>query len=739
MSGKRIAAGYHGTGSEHQQSGPALMSADLSSSSVLEELQSLVRALHDRVLSTARTDDPETESLFRQIETIIARGQSVTTSDELYHSLVDRLPIHVTRIDLDGKITFANETFCRLVGKPVEELIGLTDYDFSPAELARKYQDDNRQVAESGQALHAIEENRLDGRLSYYEVWKLPVYHPTGQVIEIQAVFWDVTEREVNRAALAVERDLLRTLMDSLPDLIYVKDANGRYITVNRSLQKLWGNPSLQSIVGRKVFDFVRSDLAGIYDQADQDVLRHDRAVIDSEEEVVTATGERRIYSTTKVPLHDQQGNVTGLVGIDRDITRRKRAEEELRQARQMADAANRAKSDFLANMSHEIRTPLNAVIGITDLLLEGDLGKVHRDYLEIIRDSGEALMVVINDILDFSKIEAGHLELESNGFNLPEVVRNATRALVLRAHGKAIELAYEIDDLVPKMVEGDAVRLRQVLTNLIGNAIKFTQEGSVTVSVRCLASSPSHADVLFEVSDTGIGIPDDKLDHIFKAFAQADASTTRRFGGTGLGLAICTRLVHAMGGQLQVRSQVGKGSEFHFRLRLAKNECPDLEPPKQSPGPDANIETNAETTIHTKRQLRILLAEDSKMNQVLAIGILQREGHIVCVANDGQEAIAAFQAQPFDLILMDVQMPEVDGLQATAAIREIEAATGTHTPILAMTAHALTGDRERCLATGMDGYLSKPVRLKELVRAIETLKPPQVTTGSALAPVRLS
>jgi len=716
------------------------MSSELSSTSVLDELQTLVRALHDRVRSRADTQDPEAESLFQQIDATISHGRSVITSDELYHSLVDRLPIHVTRVDLDGRITFANETFCHLVGKPAEALIGLTDFDFSPAELAQKYQEDNRQVAASGTALHAIEENRLDGGLSYYEVWKLPVYNPSGQVVEIQAVFWDVTEREVNRAALAVERDLLRTLMDSLPDLIYVKDADGRYITVNRSLQKLWGNPSLESIVGRRVFDFVRADLAGIYDQADQDVLRRDHAVIDSEEEVVTASGERRIYSTTKMPLHDQQGNVTGLVGIDRDITRRKRAEEELRQARQMADAANRAKSDFLANMSHEIRTPLNAVIGITDLLLEGDLGQTHRDYLEIIRDSGETLMVVINDILDFSKIEAGHLELESQAFNLPEVIRNATRALVLRAHGKAIDLACKIDDHVPDMVVGDSVRLRQVVTNLIGNAIKFTPQGSVTVSVRCLSDSPSDTDVQFEVCDTGIGIPADKLDHIFKAFAQADASTTRRFGGTGLGLAICTRLVQAMGGQLQVRSHVGTGSEFHFSLRLPKAKAVAIEASTPVPAlTEGEESTPGELDVQPKRSLRILLAEDSKMNQVLAIGILQREGHVVTVANDGQEAIEAFQSHPFDLILMDVQMPEVDGLQATTAIRELEASSGDHIPILAMTAHALTGDRERCLATGMDGYLSKPIRLKDLVRTIEALEVRNEQASLRRVPIRSS
>ena len=694
----------------------------------LEELQRLVRELRERCEPMLQDDHGphSTQSLFDRIDQTIESARDCvppTNSDELYHSLVDRLPIHVTRIDLEGRITFANQTFSDLLGKPVEELLGRTDFDLSPPELAEKYQEDNRQVAASGKALHAIEENRLDGRLSYYEVWKIPVYNLCGQVVEIQAVFWDVTEREENRAALARERDLLRTLMDSLPDLIYVKDVQGNYITVNRSLQRLWGNPPLDTIVGRNVFDFVRDDLAETYAEVDMDVLRNDRAVVDCEEQVMTATGERRIYSTTKVPLHDQAGNVSGLVGIDRDITRRKQAEEELRKARLAADAANRAKSDFLANMSHEIRTPLNAVIGITDLLLDGDLGQVHRDYLEIIRDSGESLMVVINDILDFSKIEAGRLELESKAFQLPDVIQNATKALAIRAHDRELQLICQIDPSVPDWVKGDAVRLRQVLTNLVGNAIKFTPQGQVFVIVDCVSSNNERASVQFMVRDTGIGIPQHKLEHIFKAFVQADASTTRRFGGTGLGLAICTRLVVAMGGKLQVSSRVGVGTEFFFTLNFVKSDCPKEEPTAAERLATAASEGADQTSLDSQKlikpTLQILLVEDSLMNQVLAIGILQREGHVVTVANNGVEAVEAFQASPFDLILMDVQMPEMDGLQATAAIRQIEATKGGHTPILAMTAHALTGDRERCLAAGMDGYLAKPVRLNDLLRAI--------------------
>lgn len=704
----------------------------------LEELKNLIQQLRGACAPTSGQHDSETSLLLQRMDGLVDQLQQRSTPqaspDELYHSLVDRLPIHVTRIDLQGRITFANSTFCQLVGKPIEELIGRTDFDLSPVELAQKYQRDNQQVAQSGCTLHAIEENLLGGKLSYYEVWKLPVYNAARQVVEIQAVFWDVTEREENRSALARERDLLRTLMDSLPDLIYVKDAEGRYITVNRSLLRVWGNPPLENIIGKTVRDVVSDELAILYLRDDHDVLLNDRAIVDTEEQVVTATGEQRIYSTTKVPLHDLQGNVTGLVGIDRDITRRKRAEEELRQARQVADAANRAKSDFLANMSHEIRTPLNAVIGITDLLLDGDLGQVHRDYLEIIRDSGESLMVVINDILDFSKIEAGRLELESHDFHLIDVVRNATRALALRAQGKELRLTCDLDAHLPEWVRGDPIRLRQVITNLVGNAIKFTPSGCVVVSVRTITESDDSALLRFSVKDTGVGIPADKMDHIFQAFAQADASTTRRFGGTGLGLAICTRLIEAMGSRLGVNSRVGEGSEFYFTLKLPRGTAPrsDEEPAAPVSSCERGVASQEEapetpTVVDhaclEPKSLEILLAEDSRMNQVLAIGILEREGHRVTVANDGREAVQTWQSRPFDLILMDVQMPEMDGLQATATIRDLEATAGTHIPIIAMTAHALTGDRERCLAAGMDGYLSKPIRLKDLVQAIRDLE----------------
>jgi len=696
----------------------------------LQHLEQLVSELRSRVSAQeglAAELTPLLEEMDRTLGRVsVEAAGSPANSDELYHSLVDRLPIHVTRIDLDGRITFANETFCQLVGRTADELIGRTDYDFSPPQLAAKYQLDNQQVARSGQALHAIEENRLGGRLSYYEVWKLPVYNPAGEVVEIQAVFWDVTEREENRAALARERDLLRTLMDSLPDLIYVKDADGRYLTVNRSLRRLWGNPPLESVVGKTVFEFARADLARHYHQDDQYVLETGRAIVDSEERVVTSSGETRTYSTTKVPLSDAQGQVIGLVGIDRDITRRKQFEEDLRQARQAADSANRAKSDFLANMSHEIRTPLNAVIGMTDLLLAAELGGQHHEYLEIIRDAGESLMVVINDILDFSKIEAGHLQLEVRDFHLPEVVHNATRALQLRARHRKLDLNCQIEASVPEWIRGDSVRIRQVLTNLIGNAIKFTDEGEVAVRVSRVLRDTGEPALQFSVRDTGIGIPADKLDHVFKAFAQADASTTRRYGGTGLGLAICTRLVKAMGGHFQVQSTVGKGSDFTFQIPLVAGSASVPEEPRPTPPPAmALIQAQA-------AGMNILLAEDSRMNQVLAIGILERGGHSVTVANNGREAIQAFRSRSFDLVLMDIQMPEVDGLQATEAIRDHERATGGHVPIIAMTAHALTGDRERCLAAGMDGDLSKPIRLNDLIGLIRRLNQSPGDTASA-------
>lgn len=810
---------------------------------------------------------------------------------DLLRALMENLSESIYFKDENSRFLRVSKSKARRSGlRDPAEAVGKTDFDFFRPEDARSAYEDEQEIMRTEQPIVGKEEMHVwpDGRTSWVSTSKLPLRDKKGNVIGTFGISHDITEQKQALQALRASEYRTRMIVETALDAFVAMDRDGVIINWNAQAAVTFGW-SHHEALGRTLKDviipprFHAAHVAGL----ERYLLTRQAKILGQRLELIALHRDGHEFpveitiSALRLDQHKSESSQESVIASQtaqsalvqdnvifaafiHDITNRRAAEAALREAKEAAEAANRAKSDFLANMSHEIRTPMNAIIGMTELVLDTTLTDAQRDYLLTVRESGDSLLRVINDILDFSKIEAGKFDLIPDVFSLREMLGDTMKSLAVRAHREHLELAFHVATDVPDTLVGDAGRLRQVIVNLVGNAIKFTHEGEVVLDVSRadgteMEATPPGATFMpssllhFYVRDTGIGIAPEKRSLIFDAFEQADTSTTRRYGGTGLGLAISQRLATLMGGRIWVDSEVGIGSTFHFTARFvvppvplepeaarsvvmhgtrvlivddnatnrlileemlsnwglepvcaatakqaleqlasaARDERPfsivlsDLHMPetdgfmlakairnqpelartmilmltsgdrqgdlakchelgisaylfkpiKQSElfnslvatlgvsGVEDHATPSPTTPLDELPPLRILLAEDSFANQKLAVGLLTKWGHRVTVANNGAEAVRAWtdppEGRPFDVVLMDVQMPEMDGFEATAAIRERERSRGRHTPIIAMTAHAMKGDRERCLAGGMDGYIAKPIRQQEVIAVL--------------------
>ncbi len=934
-------------------------------------------------------------------------------SEAFYQTLVETLPQNILRKDVQGRFTSANRKFCQSLRKPLPEILGRTDHDFFPKELADKYHRDDVRVMTTMETFEAVEAHPThSGEKRFVHVIKTPLYDAMGRVVGVQGIFWDVTQRKEIEEALAYERDLLRALLDNIPDRIYFKDVESRFLRCSNSMALRLDLEDPKKIVGKTDFDFHPRELAQEFYEDEQRIIRTGQPLINKLEKLTDSVRREIWASVTKIPIYNRNGHVTGIVGISRDVTQlkeievalrqaeekyraiyensvegifqtsaegrflsanpalariygfrspeeliaaltdiehqlyveptrraqfsrlmreqdavtgfesqvyrndrqiiwiseaaravrdahgrllyyegaveditgRKLAEQEREQAREAALESARVKTEFLANMSHEIRTPMNAITGMTGLLSDTRLNPEQREYVETIRNSTDSLLAIVNDILDFSKIGAGKLSLELIDFELRDTIESTVEMLAENAHRKGIELNCWVDREVPDSLRGDPGRLRQILVNLLCNAVKFTGHGEVLVRVSRAKAGDARVLLRFAVSDTGVGIDPKAIPKIFQAFTQADGSTTRKYGGTGLGLTICKQLVDLMQGELGVESTLDKGSSFWFEVPFeAQSEPPPrreeelaqsilqglrvlvvdqnqtnrqiLHHHLESVGAaDASVASGAEAlailrreaaagnpfavvildldlpemdglalvqsiksdpAIATARLLvlttvghrlsttlmretgisaclvkpvrqarfwdclakvmstsgagasqplssdsagsssparigsnaspaRILLAEDNLVNQRLVLKQLRKLGFAAEAVANGQEVLAALEQVPYDVILMDCQMPEMDGYEATRRIRQRQKdAADPLKPIpyiIALTANVLGGDREKCLAAGMNDYVTKPLHLADLAAVMQRAlpevqsRPPPAIVGSTHA-----
>jgi PAS domain S-box-containing protein len=820
----------------------------------LEERENALSSLRDAVcvlLPNATTSNnsqvlaqTDLGALSQRLARLVADSETVRRALANQKFALDQHAI-VSITDTAGDIIYANDRFCEISECRREDLLGKNHRIINSGVHPGAFFHEMWETITQGQVWHGeICNKSKSGKRYWVNATIVPFQGDDGLPEQYISIRTDITDRKNMEARLSEQLHLVEELIEAIPLPMYLKDVEGRYIRLNRAFE-LFFSTRREDYIGRTMHDLLTPQDAVLHALKDQELMLNPGT--QTYEAVVHGRdGIRHDAIYRKAALTQLDGTVYGLLGVIIDITDRKQAESEVLLAKEAAEAASRAKSEFLANMSHEIRTPMNGIIGMTDLALDTPLSDEQREYMSIVKSSAEALLTIINDILDFSKIEAGKLLVEHISFGLPRVVTETLKTLALRAHEKNIELVCEVLPEVPAHVFGDPSRIRQVLINLVGNAIKFTEKGEISLRVGLISRTEQEASVHFAVRDTGIGIAPENQQLIFDAFSQEDSSTTRRYGGTGLGLSISRRLVGLMGGDMWLESELGKGSTFHFSIQLQVDEfppeaCPSnvringrrvlvvdnnetnrrvmagmlatwgITPILADSGPAAYTQLqNSEQAIdcilldahmpemdgyqlaallrqdfqavppmlmlssgamrgdaqrcqevgiagffakpisseellaalyrvfdstakppaqppgqlvtrHSLREqqpaLAVLLVEDHPVNQKLAIGLLEKWGHQPVLANNGQEAVVLYAERSFDVILMDIQMPVMNGIEASTRIRHYEKQAGLpRTPIIAMTASAMQGDREDCLAAGMDDYIAKPIKARELL-----------------------
>jgi PAS domain S-box-containing protein len=618
-------------------------------------------------------------------------------------ALVNSIPDQVWVMDEQGRYVVANPPFLQVYGLQPEQVLGKTPVEVFDAELSAQYMQADLEMMRSRQ--RSVREDRFvhpsSGEISYAELAKTPLLDVHGQLIGLAGLARDITARKTAQQELAHQEALLSALINSIQDHIWVLDSEGCYQMGNKAFLESHGL-TLNMLRGKKPVDFFGLERGTRYQTSNLQVMQQGRTQVREDVAPHPQTGEPMHLELLKTPLRNAQGEAIGLVGVARDITSRKQSELALLQAKDSAEAAERAKAEFLANMSHEIRTPMNAVIGMSDLLQDTELSDEQREFADTIRTSGEQLLALINDILDFSKIESGHLTLEQVPVSLGDCVETALDLTAKPATTKGIDLLYWIDDEVPRTVLGDATRLRQIFVNLISNAVKFTQAGEVVVTLTRKLSEGGEALLHASVRDTGIGIPADRLDKLFQVFSQVDASTTRHYGGTGLGLAICKRLVALMGGHIWVESELGQGSNFQFEIPLYAVQT----------GPVA-WSSSGQQQLAGKR---VLVVDDNATNRRIVDLQTTRWGmHPTSVAS-GEQALALLASgEYFDAALLDVQMPGMDGYELSKRIRANFSAA--QLPILVLTSQG--PDAAQSATLGVAQTLSKPVKSAQLMTAL--------------------